>query len=174
MPADGLRRHNRKQSQVQRRTASSRQPAAEAGDQDRRPPRWTGPPAVTPSGQGRRPVGALMSRCRPGTRQRAARTRPQVHADRGWAAQRAGRMERRACADGAHLAQPGGDSSALMAGKTPRACGQLRARGLWRRTPRDGARPTLHAPSCAGGHSVGRSCIKIYIPRVHRCTVDLD
>ena len=80
LPADGLRRHNREQSQVQRRTASSRQPAAEAGDQDRRPPRWTGPPAVTPSGQGRRPVGALMSRCRPGTRQRAARTRPQVRA----------------------------------------------------------------------------------------------
>ena len=37
-------------------------------------------PLHTPSGQGRRPVGALMSRCRPGTRQRAARTRPQVRA----------------------------------------------------------------------------------------------
>jgi hypothetical protein len=74
--SDGLRRQNREQSQGQRRALL----AAEAGDQDRRPPRWTGPPAVTPSGQGRRPVGALMSRCRPGTRQRAARTRPQVRA----------------------------------------------------------------------------------------------
>ena len=46
-----------------------------------------------------------------------------------------------------------------MAGKTPRACGQLRARGLWRAAPRDCARGTLHAPSGAGRHSAGRSCI---------------
>ena len=74
--SDGLRRQNREQSQGQRRALL----AAEVGDHDRRPPRWTGTPAVTPGEQVRRLVGALMSRCRPGTRQRAARTRPQVRA----------------------------------------------------------------------------------------------
>ena len=48
--SDGLRRQNREQSQGQQRALL----AAEAGDQDRRPPRWTGTPAVTPGEEVRR------------------------------------------------------------------------------------------------------------------------
>jgi hypothetical protein len=160
--SDGLRRQNREQSQGQRRALL----AAEVGDQDRRPPRWTGTPAVTPGEEVRRLVGALMSRCRPGTRQRAARTRPQVRA--GQRGPRLGStarwMERRAGAGGAHLGQPRGAPRPTLrtAQRTPRACVDRSPSGFCR--PAAEAHPGRAAKraSCAGGHSAGRSCIKIH------------
>ena len=104
--SNGLRVQDREQSQVQRRALL----AAEAGDQDRRPPRWTGTPAVTPGEQGRRLVDAPMSRRWAGTRQQAARTGPRARTGqrgpRGWTAQSAGRMEWRAGVGGAHRSCP--------------------------------------------------------------------
>ena len=178
--ADGLRRQNREQSQGQQRTLL----AAEAGDQDRRPPRWTGTPAVTPGEQVRRLVGAPMSRCRPGTRQRAARTRPQVRAgQRGprlgstarWADGAASRRGRCAQVLPSQRVRP--PSSGLQG--TPRARGQLSASGFCREAagahPAGGPRgKARYSCSCARRHSVGRSCIKIHPSIDSKSTVDIS
>ena len=55
--------------------------------------------------------------------------------------------------------------------QTPRACVDRSPSGLCLGTSRGGARTKTHRPSGAGGHSAGRSCIRIYISGVPRPTV---
>ena len=154
--SDGLRRQNREQSQGQRRALL----AAQASDQDRRPPRCTGWWARNVAG------GRAFGHA-------SARHEPASHADRpsdrcapGQRARADGAASRRercapcpatGCATvgmACHVKRP-----ARVPTNRQAVCGVGRPAT---------AHVRRYAPSGAGGHSAGRSCIKIYISGVHK------